>query len=89
MEEKLFSERQACMDCGVNIPTLEPRSFSFNSRYGACPECDGPGTHMVHQSRKPDSRSAAADFRPSLSGAKQQRSQNYLQRIAALRCRAI
>jgi excinuclease ABC subunit A len=47
LEEKLFSERQACINCGVNIPTLEPRSFSFNSRYGACPECDGMGVTMV------------------------------------------
>ena len=46
-EEKLYSERQACIDCGVNIPTLEPRSFSFNSKYGACPECGGTGTKMV------------------------------------------
>jgi excinuclease ABC subunit A len=47
IEEKLFSERQACINCGVNIPTLEPRSFSFNSKYGACPECDGMGVTMV------------------------------------------
>jgi excinuclease ABC subunit A len=47
MEEKLFSERQACIDCGVSIPTLEPRSFSFNSKYGACPECGGTGQKMV------------------------------------------
>jgi excinuclease ABC subunit A len=46
IEEKLFSERQACIDCGVNVPTLEPRSFSFNSKYGACPECQGMGTRM-------------------------------------------
>ncbi len=46
VEEKLFSERQACMDCGVNIPKLEPRSFSFNSKYGACPDCEGIGTRM-------------------------------------------
>jgi excinuclease ABC subunit A len=46
VEEKLFSERQACMDCGVSVPTLEPRSFSFNSKYGACPECEGLGTRM-------------------------------------------
>lgn len=43
-EERLFSERQACIDCGISIPTLEPRSFSFNSRHGACPECEGLGT---------------------------------------------
>ncbi len=47
LEEKLFSERQACINCGVNIPALEPRSFSFNSKYGACPECDGMGIRMV------------------------------------------
>ncbi len=47
LEERLFSERQACIDCGVNIPTLEPRSFSFNSKYGACPECGGTGTRLV------------------------------------------
>jgi excinuclease ABC subunit A len=45
--EKLFSQRQACIDCGVSIPTLEPRSFSFNSRHGACPACGGVGTQMV------------------------------------------
>ena len=47
VDEKLFSERQACIDCGVSIPTLEPRSFSFNSRHGACPECDGMGTQRI------------------------------------------
>jgi len=47
LEERLFSERQACIDCGISVPTLEPRSFSFNSRHGACPECDGMGTRMV------------------------------------------
>ncbi len=46
-EEKLFSERQACISCGVNVPSLEPRSFSFNSKYGACPECEGMGATMA------------------------------------------
>ncbi len=35
-EEKLYSERMACVNCGINVPPLEPRSFSFNSAYGAC-----------------------------------------------------
>src|SRR2546422_1660573 len=43
-EERLYSERMACIDCGVSIPQLEPRSFSFNSAYGACKECHGLGT---------------------------------------------
>jgi len=42
-ERHLFSERYACPACGVNIPELEPRQFSFNSPYGACPACDGLG----------------------------------------------
>jgi excinuclease ABC subunit A len=43
-EERLYSERLACPDCGINVPQLEPRSFSFNSVYGACPECHGLGS---------------------------------------------
>jgi len=43
-EEHLYSSRMACPDCGINIPALEPRSFSFNSVYGACPECNGLGS---------------------------------------------
>jgi excinuclease ABC subunit A len=43
-EEHMFSERLACPQCGINVPQLEPRSFSFNSVYGACPECHGLGS---------------------------------------------
>ncbi len=43
-EEKLYSERMACVICGINVPPLEPRSFSFNSAYGACKRCHGLGT---------------------------------------------
>ncbi|HEX7287579.1 MAG TPA: excinuclease ABC subunit UvrA [Candidatus Angelobacter sp.] len=43
-DEQLYSSRMACPDCGINIPALEPRSFSFNSVYGACPECHGLGS---------------------------------------------
>ncbi len=43
-EEKLYSERMACVNCGINIASLEPRSFSFNSAYGACRRCQGIGT---------------------------------------------
>lgn len=43
-DEKLYSEKMACVNCGVNIPTLEPRSFSFNSSFGACKRCVGLGT---------------------------------------------
>lgn len=41
--ETLFSERYGCIDCNISFPDLEPRMFSFNSPYGACPTCDGLG----------------------------------------------
>lgn len=43
-EERLYSAKLACPECGINVPALEPRSFSFNSMYGACPECNGLGS---------------------------------------------
>jgi excinuclease ABC subunit A len=42
--EHLYSEKLACADCGLSVPQLEPRSFSFNSPYGACPACNGLGS---------------------------------------------
>ncbi len=45
--EELFSMNYACPECGVSIEELTPRMFSFNSPFGACPVCDGLGTHMV------------------------------------------
>ena len=43
-QEQLFSASMACPDCGLDVPKLEPRSFSFNSAFGACPECHGLGS---------------------------------------------
>jgi excinuclease ABC subunit A len=51
-EEKLYSERMACVNCGINIATLEPRSFSFNSAYGACKKCQGLGTVLEIDANK-------------------------------------
>jgi excinuclease ABC subunit A len=45
-EELLFSEHHACPYCGFSIGELEPRLFSFNSPYGACPDCDGLGSKL-------------------------------------------
>ncbi len=45
-EDTLYSEHNACVDCGINFPELMPRDFSFNSPYGACPSCDGLGNKM-------------------------------------------
>ena len=45
-KEVLFSTKYACPECDYSLPELEPRVFSFNSPYGACPECKGLGTKL-------------------------------------------
>ncbi len=50
-EELLFSQNFACPDCGINIEELEPRSFSFNNPFGACPDCLGLGYHQEFDPR--------------------------------------
>ena len=45
--ELLFSEQFACVHCGISLGEVEPRTFSFNSPHGACPDCTGIGTTMV------------------------------------------
>ncbi|MFP4459570.1 MAG: excinuclease ABC subunit UvrA [Candidatus Zixiibacteriota bacterium] len=46
-DDAVYSEHYACAECGISLPELSPRMFSFNSPYGACPECDGIGTQMT------------------------------------------
>ena len=46
-EDLLFSEHFACVHCGVSLPEIEPRTFSFNSPHGACPECQGLGIKLA------------------------------------------
>ncbi len=46
LPERIFSEKYACVDCGISLSEIEPRIFSFNSPYGACPKCNGLGTKM-------------------------------------------
>src|SRR4051812_26581166 len=45
-EVTTYSERFACLHCGISMPELKPRSFSFNSPHGACPRCTGLGSQM-------------------------------------------
>ena len=45
-QEILFSEKAACVYCGISLPEIAPRTFSFNSPHGACPTCTGLGTQM-------------------------------------------
>jgi excinuclease ABC subunit A len=51
-EERLYSQKLACMECGTSVPQLEPRSFSFNSPYGACEECHGLGNRWTFDPAK-------------------------------------
>jgi len=47
MQDELFSEKFACPVCGISIPEIEPRIFSFNTPHGACPTCNGLGTLLT------------------------------------------
>jgi len=51
-EERLYSQEWACVACGASVPALEPRSFSFNSVYGACPACRGLGSQYTFDPAK-------------------------------------
>ncbi|MFQ3590028.1 MAG: excinuclease ABC subunit UvrA [Chloracidobacterium sp.] len=61
--DRLFSLHLACPVCGISLPDLEPRSFSFNSRFGACPTCDGLGfvTSIVPEDIVRDASQPLAD----------------------------
>ncbi len=45
-QERIFSQNFACVDCGISLPEIAPRMFSFNSPFGACPDCTGLGNNM-------------------------------------------
>lgn len=45
-QEKIFSQNFACIECGISLPEIAPRIFSFNSPFGACPDCTGLGNNM-------------------------------------------
>ncbi|MDD5120839.1 MAG: excinuclease ABC subunit UvrA [Candidatus Omnitrophica bacterium] len=45
-KDQVFSEQYACLNCGISYPEVSPRNFSFNSPFGACPECNGLGTKL-------------------------------------------
>lgn len=45
-EQLMFSQNFACIDCGISLPEIAPRMFSFNSPFGACPACSGLGSNM-------------------------------------------
>ncbi|MFA5199887.1 MAG: excinuclease ABC subunit UvrA [Candidatus Omnitrophota bacterium] len=46
VKDQVFSEKYACLKCGISYPEINPRNFSFNSPFGACPECNGLGIKL-------------------------------------------
>jgi excinuclease ABC subunit A len=77
-EEKLYSERMACVNCGINVPPLEPRSFSFNSAYGACKRCHGLGTVLEVDPAKIIADATVASDKQELMGAADKQGSAYL-----------
>src|SRR3989442_10694525 len=61
--DRLFSRRLACVDCGLSMPEMTPRAFSFNSPHGACPDCQGLGATVDFDPRRvvPDESTSLAD----------------------------
>ena len=61
--DRLFSRRLACIDCGLSVPEMTPRAFSFNSPHGACPDCQGLGTMIDFDPARvvPDESKSLAD----------------------------
>lgn len=69
-EEHIFSQNYACTDCGISLPELSPRMFSFNNPYGACQQCGGLGTLMKVDPELiiPDKRKSLAEGAVRASG---------------------
>jgi len=61
--DRLFSRRLACVDCGLSVPEMTPRAFSFNSPHGACPDCQGLGATVDFDPQRivPDESKSLAD----------------------------
>src|SRR5436309_1029630 len=61
--DRLFSRRLACVDCGLSMPEMTPRAFSFNSPHGACTECQGLGSMIDFDPQRviPDESKSLAD----------------------------
>ena len=61
--DRLFSRKLACVDCGLSMPEMTPRAFSFNSPHGACPECQGLGAMVDFDPQRvvPDETKSLAD----------------------------
>ena len=81
--ERLYSQKLACPECGTSVPQLEPRSFSFNSPYGACENCNGLGSKWSFDPDKVIVDPAKALFEGGLGPAASSQTMNILVQNAA------
>ncbi len=83
-EERLFSENFACKRCNISYEEIEPRMFSFNSPYGACPNCDGLGSKLEIDPRMvvPNTKLSIADGAVAPLG--EERASWYFDMVSAL-----
>ncbi len=85
--DRLFSEHFACLNCGISLPEIEPRTFSFNSPHGACPTCDGLGVKLEVDPElilNLDKTLAGGAIRPWAKYSQSQKKGYYAQLIAAV-----
>ncbi|MFC1975534.1 excinuclease ABC subunit UvrA [Chloroflexota bacterium] len=85
--DRLFSEHFACVHCGISLPEIEPRTFSFNSPHGACPTCDGLGVKLKVDPElvlNPDKALAQGAIRPWARQSQRHDNGYYAQLIAAV-----
>lgn len=85
--DRLFSEHFACVHCGISLPEIEPRTFSFNSPHGACPTCDGLGSKLEVDPDlvlNLDKSLAQGAIRPWAKYSQSQQKGYYAQLIAAI-----
>ncbi|MBN1992799.1 MAG: excinuclease ABC subunit UvrA [Anaerolineae bacterium] len=85
--DRLFSEHFACVHCGVSLPEIEPRTFSFNSPHGACPTCDGLGVKLKVDPElvlNPERTLAQGAIRPWARQSQRHDNGYYAQLIAAV-----
>jgi excinuclease ABC subunit A len=83
-DEYLYSQKMACIDCGISLPTIEPRTFSFNSIYGACKACGGLGVRFDFDPARilPDPAQSVLNGGLSLNGGLEQEVERQLGKIA-------
>jgi excinuclease ABC subunit A len=85
--DRLFSEHFACVYCGISLPEIEPRLFSFNSPHGACPVCGGLGVKLEVDPElvlNPDKSLAGGAIRPWAKLSQSHKDGYYAQLIAAV-----